>query len=149
MSKKQEQNDKQIREMFAKVQKEKAEISKAEKPNWKTNCSFGFERDSSNRRNIQTINSIDELVNILAFLIKEEGAHAEACKKLEVESTFTWMNFTVDEWAEDIKTRISKIEIVKKKERLEKYETILNKNLSQESRVALELEEIAKGLDMK
>ena len=41
--------DKQVQELFKIVQEKKSDIVKAEKPNWQTNCSFGYDKNSSSR----------------------------------------------------------------------------------------------------
>ena len=39
--------DEQVQKLFAIVQTKKKEISKAEKPDWKTNCSFSYTRNGN------------------------------------------------------------------------------------------------------
>jgi len=138
--------DEKVQELFQIVQQKKSAIVKAEKPNWQTNCSFGYIKDSSQRTNIQILNDIDELAEILAFLIRREESHKQAVIKLGIESKFKWMGFTMDQWESDIQTRIDKIQISKKKQELEQLESRLNSLVSPELRAEMELDEITKIL---
>lgn len=136
----------QVKELFDIVQAQKAEISKAEKPNWITNCSFSFDRTSSNRINIRTLSNVDDIVHILAFLIGTERDFNEAIKELGVDTKFEWLGFSKDDWANDLKMRTTQILLVKKKQKLEIAEARLNKLVSKEVREQMELAELVKEL---
>lgn len=136
----------QVQELFNIVQAQKAEISKAEKPNWVTNCSFGYDRVTSNRINIRTISNVDELTHMLAFLIGMEKNFNEANKILGLETKFEWLGFSIEDWANDIKMRVTQILLVIKKTRLELTEARLNKLVSKEVREQMELAELVKEL---
>ena len=138
--------DKQVQELFKIVQQRKQEIAKAEKPNWITNCSFGYDKDSSQRYNIQTMSNVDDLISILAFLMDKESSFNQAAKELDVDNKFTWMNYSVEDWKSDIHTRINKIQISKKKNELETLEGRLDKLISPELKAEMELAEISKLL---
>ena len=141
--------DKQVQDLFKIVQIKKSEIAKAEKPNWQTNCSFGYSKDSGARTNIQTVSNVDELIDILAFIIDRSKAHTYACDALSVkesEHPFKWMGFSLDDWKTDILTRLNKIQISKKKQELEALESRLDKLVSPELKAEMELEEITKLL---
>jgi hypothetical protein len=139
-------DQKQVQDLFDVVQAKKVEISKAEKPVWQTNCSFGYDKISSARINLRTVNDINELVSILAFIIAKERDFIEASKIVDVEVKFEWFGFSKDDWANDIKARVSQIQLVNKKRQLEDYESRLNKLVSKEVREQMELAEIMKGL---
>lgn len=139
--------DKQVQDLFKIVQQKKSEISKAEKPNWLTNCSFFYDKNNSSTRfNIQTITDTDELVQALAFLIEKEKAYDEANDLLGLSSRFKWAGFGLDDWKTDFQTRINKLQIKKKKDELELLESRLNSLISPELRTQLELEAITKQL---
>jgi len=138
--------DKKVQQLFEIVQKKKAEIAKAEKPSWQTNCSFGYMKDSSQRWNIQTLTNKEDLIEILAFLIDRASAYQLACETLKTESEFKWMGYSLDEWKSDIQTRLNKIEISKKKQELETFEKRLDTLVSPEMRAELELAAIEKEL---
>ena len=61
---------------------------------------------------------------------------------LETNVKFDWLGFSLEAWISDIKTRVNKIDISKKRDELEKLETRLNSLISPELRNQMELEEI-------
>lgn len=139
----------QVQQLFEVVQAQKAEISKAEKPNWLTNCSFSYDGNSSNRINLRTVSDVNELSHILAHIIGKERDVQEANKLLGINAEFEWMGFTKDDWVNDIKTRVTQILLTQRKKELEDYEVRLNRLVSKEVREQMELAEIMKGLIKK
>ena len=139
-------DQKQVQELFDVVQRQKAEISKAEKPTWQTNCSFGFDKSTSSRTNLRTVSDVNDLVNILAFLLGKERDINEANQILGVTTEFEWFGFSKTDWVSDLKTRASQITLSKRKKELEEYEIRLNRLVSKEVREQMELAEIMKGL---
>lgn len=139
--------DAKVQQLFDIVQTKKKEIENAQKSNWVTNCSFGYDRNSSNRINVQVTNDVEELVSALSFL-KERGArYAESAKELGVDSVeFKWLGYGIEEWAQDFKTRITKLQIKKKQQELEVLEKRLNALISPDLRAQMELEAISKEL---
>lgn len=134
--------DTQVQELFKIVQNKKAEVAKAEKPSWETNCTFRPDPNSSASHNIQILAKVGDLVDIMSFLLQKEAFHKQANEALGTNVDFDWQGFTLEQWKADLKTRISKIEISKKKKELELLEGRLNKLVSPEMRMKLELEEI-------
>lgn len=141
------EKDKIVQGLFEIVQQKKAEIAKAEKPSWETNCAFRFNKDASTVTNLQVCSSVEELVGILGFLIEKNNSFESAQKILGTKVNFKWLGFTVKEWTADIKTRIDKIDITNKKKELENLEGRLDKLVSKEMREQLELAEIKKLLE--
>ena len=134
--------DSKTLELIQEVKKRKEEIASAERPNWKTNCSFPHDGTSAST-NIHVESSIYNLVSIVAFLRSKEVAYKEAADHLGVDApAFSWGNSSVSDWVDDIKTRINKIQIVTKKKKLEALESRLNLIISPELRAQLELEAI-------
>jgi hypothetical protein len=140
--------DKKTLELIQEVKRKKAEIAKAERPNWRTNCSFSYTEGSSSTTNIQVEASIRNLINIAAFLMDRQRSYKDAITALGVDAApeFTWGGFSVADWLEDLKTRISKIDIAAKRKKLETLETRLNAIISPDLRAQLELEAIASEL---
>lgn len=145
MAKKQ-QADQRVLDLIDLAKKKKEAIAKAEKPNWKTNCSFSKDEFGSNRINLQATTDVAVLVGILAFLITAKGAFEEAAKMLGIEQQFIWMGFSFEDWKSDIETRVTKLEITKEKKNLEMIEERLGKLISPELRQELELQELEKAL---
>ena len=142
--------DEQIEKMFEVIQQKKAEIAKAERPTWKTNCSFCYNQDSNGIRiNIQVINDVKELVKMFAHILMNKSFSASAAIELGIEDKedFLWQGKPVEDWKADFKTRINKIQISKKKAELENLETGLNKLISPEKREELEFRELQKTFE--
>lgn len=138
--------DKLVKELFEVVQEKKAAIAKAEKPSWETNCAFRYGKESSVSTNIHVCATVEDLLDILTFLVTKKDAYDTAQKLLGTSIKFKWFGYTFGEWLSDIKTRLDKIEISVKKKELEALEARLDKLVSKEMREALELEEIKKIL---
>ena len=136
----------QVQELLGIVKAQKAEISKAEKPSWQTNCSFGYEKGTSNRTNIRTVTDVNELTHMLAHLLGNEKDFVEANNRLGGGATFEWLGFTLEEWESDLKTRVSQIQLVKRKQTLEETEARLDKLVSKSVKDQLELASILKTL---
>lgn len=146
MSKERELKDKKVQELFDVVQAKKAAIAKAEKPNWKTNCVFKFDTDSNKIVNLHTVSDTALLVGAYEFLLNKQGLRKQAAEDLGVEDTFEWMGFTVEDWKDDFKTRITKINLVNEKAKLDLLEKKLSALVSPEMKAAMELAEIEKLL---
>jgi len=135
--------DEQVQALFKIVQEKKAEIAKTEKPSWETNCSFRYNPNSASEdHQIQTVKKVSDLVRIAAFIIEKKQSHDKANEMLETNVKFDWLGFSLEAWISDIKTRVNKIDISKKRDELEKLETRLNSLISPELRNQMELEEI-------
>jgi prophage maintenance system killer protein len=136
----------QVQELLGIVKAQKAEISNAEKPNWETNCTFGYNKETSNRSNIRTITDVNELTNMLAFLLGKEKDFTEANNRLGGGATFDWLGYSVKKWESDLKTRVSQIQLAKRKQTLEQTEARLDKKVSQTVKDEQDLAIIAKLL---
>lgn len=146
MAKKQEA-DKRVLDLIDLAKKKKEAIAKAEKPNWKTNCSFSKDEYGSNRINLQATTDISVLVGILGFLTLTHAAFLQAAILLGVpDQEFLWMGFSYEDWKSDIETRVTKLHITKEKKNLELIEDRLGKLISPELRKELELQELEKEL---
>ncbi len=141
--------DQQTLDLMALVAKQKAEIAKAERPNWKTNCSFSYvEGKAVDTISLHVESDVRKLILIAAFLQDKEVSYKRAAADLGIEAPpeFTWGNSSVADWVDDLKTRIAKIQIGAKKKKLETLESRLNLIISPELRAKLELEAIAAEL---
>lgn len=134
--------------LIQEVTKRKAEISKAEKPNWKTNCSFPMDEQAMSKPvNIHVEKNVRSLVTMAAMLRSREKEYKEAAEVLGVDApTFTWGGYVVADWMGDIKARIDKIQIEQKKSQLAELESRLNSIISPELRAELELQAIEAAL---
>lgn len=130
------------------VQEKKAQIAKAERPNWITNCSFSFTGKPGDAINLHVENDVRTLIGIAGFILDKEASHNRGCGALNIDPipTFKWMTFSASEWLSDVKARIAKIQIVEEKKKLESLEARLNAIISPELRQQMELAEIEKAL---
>lgn len=143
--------DKKTLELIAQVKAKTMLIAKAEKPAYKTNCSFSYiEGNRGSVTNIHVESDLKKLICIVAFLQERQSSYQNAAKLLGVEKApeFTWDGYTADEWIADLKTRIAKIQISSEKRKLEVLEERLNKIISPAKRAELELEAIENELAM-
>jgi len=142
--------DKKTLELIAQVKAKRAAIAKAEKPAYKTNCSFSYiEGNRGSATNIHVETDVKKLILMAAFLAERQGSYRNAALKLlgvENPPEFTWDGFTADEWIGDIKMRVMKIQISTEKKKLEALEDRLNKIISPEKRAELELAAIEEEL---
>lgn len=140
--------DKKIQELFDVVQGKKREIEIAEKPNWKTNCSFRLNEETTNGSfNLHTVSDINLLITSLGRLKSIYQNSLIVAEQLGIKDyKFRWLGYSFEDWFSDFQTRINKININKKKEELQSLETRLNSLISPELRRELELKEIEKQL---
>ena len=132
--------DNRIQELFKKVELKKKEIKNIESSNWKTNCSFTFNPGSADRLNIHVISDAESLISILAFLLEKESFYSKAMEELGISgSKFTWQTYSVEEWKQDVQSRLNKINISKKKKQLSELEEKLNGLVSPEVKRQLEV----------
>lgn len=83
-----------------------------------------------------------------SFLAGLSINYIDVAKMLGVEKPpeFTWDGYSVENWMSDLRLRITKIQIVAEKKKLESLEDRLNKIISPKKRAELELEAIANEL---
>lgn len=136
--------DKLVLELLAKVKEKKKEIAAAERPKWETNLTIGFNPDNvSDRMNIQTVTDIGKLVDLYAFLMGKEDGWAHANKELEIRGVeMRYMGSSIQSWKNDIKLRIQQLDISNKRRELEKLESRLDGLMTTEQKRAIALEEI-------
>lgn len=150
MNNKNTDTDSVVLQLLEKVEEKKRQIGEAERPAWRTNCSFGYSQDVNNRLNIQTIKELDVLLDIYGFLQEKFNRYtaAVAALKLEKEApTFKHLGFSFEDWASDIRTRIDGLRIKNKKDELSKLEARVNALVSPEQRRKIELEKLAKEIE--
>lgn len=139
--------DDRILAFIKEVNRQKEEIAKAERPQWKTNQNFSWVEGKPDVIVLHVEKNIKTLVEIAAFLAQKEEAYMHVAADLGVEAPpFTWNGFSVADWLEDIKMRINKVQINSKRAKLEALEERLGKIVSPELRAQMELEAIAAEL---
>lgn len=141
-------HDKLTLDLIEKVKTKRAEIAKIEKPNYKTNCSFSFSEGGGNSTNLHVESNIGKLISIAAHLTNQKNAYQSAAEVLEIESPpdFKWGGYLYQDWIDDLKLRVKKVQISKRKEELETFESRLNAIISPELKRQMELEELSKSI---
>lgn len=143
--------DTKITELFNILKVKKAEVEAAElesKKKWVTTCAFRPVFSTNTQPvNIQTQKE-DVLVDLLGELLIQDECATRAAKLLG-NATYkggVWCGFKIEDWIEDFKTRIAKIQLADKKVQLADLEKRLNAIVSPEQRRALELAAIMEEL---
>jgi hypothetical protein len=145
MAEKKKTDDKTL-QLIIEVNRQKDEIAKIEKPNYKTNCSFSYTQDGPGV-NLHVESNVRELIMMAAHINSWETEYQKAAAVMGVEAPlFTWRGFYVADWLSDIKLRIAKVQIASKRKKLESLEARLNSIISPELRAEMELEAIAREL---
>lgn len=139
MEKKNLTRDERVQILFTALQTKKAEVANAERPQYITGGMFRY--SESNGSSIDIISARDErkLVEILTFLKERSIRYAEAAEQLNVDVSFTWLGFTVEEWLADLQTRVSVLQIAKRRSELKDLEEKINKVVSPELRLEMEM----------
>lgn len=126
------------------VKAKKEEIQKLNKVNYVTNLTFYYPIDNK-QVNLNTVLNVNKLIELFAFIknnIETKEISAKMLGVVDFESKFE--NYTLSEWTEDFKTKISIINLKQLKEDLKFKEDKLNSIISEEKRKELEFESILK-----
>jgi len=135
-------NDAKIKELLEIVSKKKNELGQKPRISYKTNGVFKYENNDF--FNINTIVDQQKLVEALSHLLIKQHFNDSAANMLSVPyKVLTWNGYTLDEWVEDFKTRLSVVAWESKKKELEAAELKLKKLVSEDTRTAMEIDEIA------
>ena len=144
-----EEIDLKIDELLKKVEEKRKEINSAEKPKWKTNLAFRYDdKDKlSSILNIAVLTNERDLIDIVSFLKIREQSWNNASSFLGSNLKFEWLGFSVNDWCEDVKNRLTKIKMETKRKELADYEEKLNNLMSLDQRRRKEIEKIMKSLE--
>lgn len=132
-------HDQRVQVLFDKLRAKQAEVANAERPQYITEGMFRYSEGVSNTVDIKTVRDERKLVEILTFLKERSSKHAEACEELGVVAKFTWLGFLVEEWSKDLKTRVSVLQIAKRKAELKELEERVNAVMTPELRREMEM----------
>ena len=131
--------DQRVIAFFEKLTAKKAEVSNAERPVYVTGGQFRYSESVGTSIDIMTARDERKLVEILVFLKDRSERYPAACEELGVAAEFKWLGFTYDEWKQDLKTRVSVLQIAKRKAELKELEARVNAVMTPELRAELEL----------
>lgn len=126
-------NDQKIIELKKQVEVKKKQITKAKKFTPVTNCSLEIDNIRHNLNVISKSQIIDLLVKLTMYKI--------AADSLKI--VYSIGGFSVDEWIEDLNSRLELINVKEEELKLKAMESKLDQLLSAEKKVELELDDIA------
>jgi hypothetical protein len=134
-------------ELIKQVQAKRDEIAKVSRPQWKTNCIFTFP-GASKSINLHIQADLKTLVSMAAVLLSHKDYYEKALVLLnQKDLTPDWYGSTVDDWIEDIQTRIGIVGLNKKRQQLKLLEDRLDLIISPELKRQMEIEAIQKELN--
>ncbi len=136
--------------LIEEIKKRKSEIAKIGRTNNKTDVLFSYTNgDTSRVVNLNVESNVQNLVLMAAHVINQKELYEKTAADLGVESppVFKWNRFSIEDWVDDIKNRIAKIQVSTKQKTLEKLEVRLNSIISPELRAKIELQDILKELE--
>lgn len=138
--------DEKTLELIKEVNRQKSEILKIERPNYKTNLSFVYFDQVPINLNIVT--DIGSLLRMAGFVKSLEESYNNVQKWFNVEGPeFTWLGYSAGDWMHDFKAKIDKAQVASKKKKLEILENRLTAIISPAMRAKLELEAIINELE--
>ena len=95
---------------------------------------------------ISKVKTLKELVEVATYLLGQKSNTSEAEKLLGVTDTVvdpTIGGYKVSEWIEDVKTRKAELDNIAKIANLKKAKTIIENNLSEDDKFALDMQKVA------
>lgn len=142
--------DQTVQALFSKLNQRKAvltQLKQQQAKSWKTNGTFRM-LGATSTTNIQTAPKevIEEIALQLCMYEQAQGAVSERLNRtVEVKI----QNYSLDDWFSDITKRLSVIDIRSEEATVAQLETRLNQVLSPEERRRIEVELLAKELNLE
>lgn len=131
-------NDQKILNLKKQIEDKKFKLGKSQKFSPVTNCSIELD---GIRTNIQTL-SKEQLINMLVKI----NSYAMAAKDLELINEYSISGYNVMDWITDLKGKLDFMGRKEEEQKLKAMETTLDKLLSDEKKVEIELDAIAASL---
>ncbi|MNW54908.1 hypothetical protein D3C74_325330 [compost metagenome] len=128
------QNDQKILKLKEQIEEKKKLVGKSKKFSPVTNCSIELD---GVRHNLQVLTK-EQLIQMLVKL----NAYAASAKDLGYIDEYNISGYNVAEWIEDLKAKLDFINRRNEEQKLKAMETKLDKLLSDEKKVELEIGEI-------
>ncbi|MFB5758955.1 hypothetical protein [Paenibacillus medicaginis] len=127
-------NDQKILELKKQIEEKKKRLKKSQKFIPITNCSIEID---SVRYNIQVL-SREQIISMLVKL----NAYAASAKDLGLLDEYMISGYGVQEWIDDLQSKLDFMSRKEEEQKLRAMETKLDKLLSDEKKVELEINEI-------
>ncbi|MFE6075601.1 hypothetical protein ACFVQB_14110 [Paenibacillus sp. NPDC057886] len=132
-------NDSKILELKKQIEEKKKSVGKSKKFSPVTNCSIELD---GVRINIQTLTK----EHIIALLIRL-NSYAASAKELSLLEQYVISGYGINDWIDDLKSKLDFINRKDEEHKLKIMEAKLDKLLSEDKKVELELDEISKMLN--
>ncbi|PYE51464.1 hypothetical protein HUB98_05595 [Paenibacillus barcinonensis] len=132
-------NDSKILELKKQIEEKKKSVSKSKKFTPVTNCSIELD---GVRINIQTLTK-EQLISLLVKL----NSYAASAIELELLDQYIISGYNIADWIGDLKSKLDFINSKDEEQKLKLMESKLDKLLSDDKKVELELNEIAEMLN--
>jgi hypothetical protein len=130
-------NDNKVLLLKQKVEENKATLASARSFQPKTHCSLVFQGE---RIGLRAETSPERLTAILVYLNSLRMSAAD----LNLEEAFVYENFKIQDWIDDVQSRLAYVNIKKEEGRLKNLEAQLHALLSSDKKVELEVEALEK-----
>ena len=135
---KQNENDKTILNLKKQIEQKKQELKASERFSPITNCSLELH---GKRYNLHTLTE-EEMVQLLVVL----NSYKKSAEELELVADYELSGFSIYSWIADLKKRLAVINRNTEENRLKTLEKRLHNLLTIETKVELEIDEIASSL---
>jgi hypothetical protein len=136
-------NDLRIKELQQKVQEQEANLSEKQKYRYVTNSVLNLDGTTYN---LHVLN-LPSLLDLTAKLFNYEASFTKAKEYLELTDYASNIDgYSIEEWLQDIKTRVELLKWQIKKDNLRSAKERLKQLLSEEAKVADTLDRIAKEI---
>ncbi|GAA4879160.1 hypothetical protein GCM10023310_69110 [Paenibacillus vulneris] len=127
-------NDQKILELKKQIEEKKSRISKSIKFSPVTNCSIEVD---GVRHNIQVLTKEQTIL-----LMVKLNAYAASAKDLGVLDNFAFSGYNVTDWISDLKAKLDFLNRKEEEQKLKAMEGKLDRLLSEDKKVELEINEI-------
>lgn len=127
-------NDEKILELKNKIKEKKNKLNKINKFTPITNCSLELDEE---RYNINVLNK-----GVIIHLLVKLNSYKNSAKELEVLDDYIIGGYKIEDWIDDLKSKLDILSVKDEERKLKVMEDKLNKLLSDDKKVELELNEI-------
>lgn len=136
--------DDKIKTLLATVAKAKEDVRETEaaaERDWKTNCSFSFNWNGTDPKNIQTM-TMQQVFAAAQWLklVEQAGELVDLDCGVPIDQ---WQGVPIKHWMADLNKRIARHQLATKRNRLQDIEMTLNGLISPELRAQMELDRIS------
>jgi hypothetical protein len=137
-------NDNKIKILLQTIENKKKAIGEKPKAAWETNGVIPI----SNGININTVNSVDKCIELVAQLMMQKGNFEKACEFLDLKAADSSGIQNLNSYLSDLKLRVKIIQWETEKKKLQTMEKQLKDLRSEDLKTEDSLIDIASNLDI-